>query len=415
MQAPTLPPRLADFGRVMFYSGHRFLADGGPRTAAALSYTSLLALVPLLTVGFALLSAFDTFDQERDQLQSLVFEILPADLSAAVSDQISTFVNNANRMTGVGIVGLGLVAVLLLNTITGGLNAIWRVTEPRPLVLRFLVYWALLTLGPLLLGASLSLSSYAFAAVQWPGVEHDTPRFLAARILPVVLAVLGFTLLFLVVPNRAVAFKHAVLGALVSALLLEALKGGFALYLRHFPTYQVIYGALAAIPIFLLWMYLSWAVVIYGAEVAAALPEWRAAEDRRRRGSGPGDQIALALTLLLRLRRANRDGRTLRERALARGLPATLSELDLVLRALRRGRIVARSGGRWLLSRDLSTVSLGDLVRMLGLSFDPGEGWPADVQSVLDDYAASNKEAQVRSLEELLPQPDPEAAPQADS
>ncbi len=410
MQAPTLPPRLADFGRVMLYSGRRFLADGGPRTAAALSYTSLLALVPLLTVGFALLSAFDSFDQERQQLQSLVFEILPADLSEAVSAQITTFMENANRMTGVGIVGLGLVAVLLLNTITGGLNAIWRVTEPRPLVLRFLVYWALLTLGPLLLGASLSLSSYAFAAVQLPSLEDETPSLVVARLLPALLAVLGFTLLFLVVPNRAVTLKHALLGALVSTLLLEALKVGFGLYLRNFPTYQMIYGALAAIPIFLLWMYLSWAVVIYGAEVAAALPEWRAVEDRRRRGSGPGDQIALALTLLLRLRRANREGRTLRERALARGLPATLADLDLVLRALRRGRIVARSGGRWLLSRDLSTVNLGDLVRMLGLSFDPGDGWPDDVQSVLGDYAASTREARTHTLEQLLPQPDPPQA-----
>jgi membrane protein len=410
MQAPNLPRWLAEFGQVFVYTGRRFLRDGGLQTASALSYSSLLALVPLITISFALLAAFDAFEQVRADLHKMLFEAFPGDISVTVSDQFTTFIDNANRMTGVGIAGLGVVAVLLLNTITGGLNTIWRVSEPRPLVLRVLVYWALLTLGPLLLGASLSLSSYAFAVVQWSGVKDYTPTFITARFLPFVLAVVGFSLLFLVVPNRAVAPKHAIFGAVFTAFLMELLKSGFGYYLRHFPTYQVIYGALAAIPIFLLWMYLSWAAVIFGAELAAALPEWRVAQRRLRRGGEPGAELALALSLLVRLRAANRDGRVMRERALARGLPATLTELDHVLRALRRARIVARSGGRWLLSRDLAMVSLGDLVQVLGLSFEPGEGWPERVGEVLGELSASGEEVRARSLEQLLPVPNPQAA-----
>jgi len=409
-----MPRRLAELGQVFSYTGRRFLSDGGLQTSAALSYSSLLALVPLITISFAILTAFDAFDDQRLNLEQLLYKWLPEDISQAASQQLTTFIDNANRMTSFGIVGLGVVAVLLLNTITGGLNAIWRVSEPRSLALRILVYWALLTLGPLLLGASLSLSSYAFAAVQWSGVENYTPPFVTARFLPFLLAVFGFSLMFLVVPNRAVAFKHAILGALLAAVLLELLKSGFGYYLKNFPTYQMIYGALAAIPIFLLWMYLSWAAVIFGAELAAALPEWRVAQQRRRRGGEPGAELALALSLLMRLRGANRDGRVLRERALSLGLPATLTELDHVLRALRQARLVARSGGRWLLSRDLATVSLDDLVQVLGLSLEPGDGWPELVRGVLGDLSASGQELRSLSLEQLLPVPGSDA-PSSDS
>ena len=411
MQAPLVISRLADVGRVLVYSGRRFLSDGSLLTAAALSYSSLLALVPLLTISVAAMSAFDTFERAREKLQLLLFENLPGEAGLAVNDHFATFLDNASRMTGVGIVGLAVVAVLLLNTITGGLNTIWRVSQPRSLVLRVLVFWALLTVGPLLLGASLSLSSYAFAVVQWSGVEDYTPSFVRARLLPIGLSVIGFTLMFLVVPNRAVRINHAVIGAIIAALLLEPLKSGFDFYLHHFPASQVIYGALAAIPIFLLWMYLSWAVVLLGAEVAASLPEWRAAGQRSRRGGEPGAELALALSLLIRLQAANRDGRSLREGRLSRGLPATLGELDHVLGALRRSRFVARSGGRWLLSRDLSGVTLDDLVRALGMALEAGDGWPEPVRALLGDLAAVGADLHGRSLAELLPAvPDQAAA-----
>ncbi len=398
-------------GRFTLYFLRRFVRDGCPRIAAALSYSSLLALVPLFAISFAVLSAFDAFETVRVDLQSQLFEAMLPDAALVVSDYLAQFVTNAKQMTGAGIVVLALTAVLLLNTITGAFDAIWRITEPRAVALRLLVYWTLLTLGPLLVGASISVSTYAFAAVQWAGIDGYTKGlFGLAWLLPIALSTVGFTILFLVVPNRSVRLLHALTGALVAAILFEVLKKGFGLYLAHFPTYQAIYGALAAVPIFLVWMYLSWVVLLIGAEIAAALPEWRAAEARRHIPHGHGATLALALALLGRLKQAASDGRILRESMLARGLPSTLNELDQVLRALRRERYVVRAGAsRWVLSRDLASVTLNDLVRVLGLSMTPGEGWPEQIAAAVGDLANAGEGPGQRTLAEVLETPPAES------
>jgi membrane protein len=401
MKVPNIGGRLRALARFAAYCLRRFAADDGLRAAAALSYSTLLALVPLIAIVLAVLSAFDAFKGLGAELQDLLLAAMLPEAAQAVSGQIAEFAANAGRLTGPGILGLAATAVLLLNTITGAFGAIWHATEPRPLAMRLLVYWALLTLGPLLLGASISVSTYAFAAVRWTAIEsYAVPLF---GLLPFLLSAAGCTLLFIVVPNRAVRTRHALAGGVVAAVLLELLKKGFGYYLAHFPTYQAIYGALAVVPIFLVWMYLSWSVLLLGAEIAAALPEWRAAEARRQGRYGPGARLALALTLLSRLRAASRDGRVLKERALARHLPATLGELDQVLGALRRhGYAVRSAGNRWVLSRDLQTVSLGDLMRALGLALAPGEGWPAGIVQVIDGLAEASEEPRRRSLAEVL-------------
>ena len=390
--------------RFLGYCLKRFLDDGGPRTAAALSYSSLLALVPLLAIAFAALSVFEGFADLRAELQNRLVEAFLPQAAQVVGDHLTSFVSNASQMTGPGLAVLALTAILLLNTITSAFSEIWRASEPRPLVLRILVYWAILSLGPLLLGASLSVSTYAFATVQWAGLEAVAePVFGLAWLLPFLLAVLGFTLLFLIVPNRSVRRRHALAGAVVAASLFELLKKGFGLYLAHFPSYQAIYGALAVVPIFLIWTYLSWAALLIGAEIAAALPEWRAAERRGEGHHGPGARLALALAMLGRLRRASREGQILSEKALSRHLPATLRELDDVLGALRRGRYVVRSGlRRWVLARDLSTVTLNNLIDLLGLSLEPGRGWPDSALAAIRDLAAERAERGGTTLAEIL-------------
>lgn len=263
------------------YAAQRFLADACPRQAAGLSYVSLLAIVPLIAVGFAVLPSFPIFEAWRADVQAFIADNLLPDVGVEISSYLETFIDNASNMTTPGLIGLAVVAFLLMANITGVFNLIWRVAKPQPLALRLAVYGVLLILGPLLIGASLSVSGYAFAAIEWFGLER-LPGGLhgLSWLVSLILAVLGFALLYFLVPNRPIHPGNALVGGLAAAALLEILKLGFGLYLRHFPAYEVIYGAVAAIPIFLVWMYLSWVIALFGAEITAALPEWRAAQGR---------------------------------------------------------------------------------------------------------------------------------------
>ncbi len=404
----TPAARLADMGHFIGYTAKRFAEDRCPLQAAGLGYVSLLAIVPLLAIALGVLSAFPAFDDVRTELQALVFENFLPEAGNEVADQLAFFLRNASRATGAGVIAFAVTAVLLLNNISDSFNVIWRVSEPRPLVFRFLVYWMLLTLGPLLLGSSISLSSYAFTVVEYSGITAYTPPLVDfSRVISVILSTLGFALLYYVVPNRTIRPLHALLGGLVAAMLAEVLKYLFGIYLRSFPTYQAIYGALSAVPVFLLWMYLYWAMVLVGAEVAAALPEWRAARARGHHVAAPGEQLALALAILARLREANLRGGTLRERRLVRDLPATPAEIDDTLRMLRKAQIVERSGGsRWLLSRDLETVTLGKMSEAIGLGLDPGQGWPGAAEAAVHGLAEAGAHQLDRTLEELLAQRD---------
>ncbi|MFQ5775403.1 MAG: YihY family inner membrane protein [Kiloniellaceae bacterium] len=390
-------------GRFLGYAARRFLADGGLRQAAGLSYVSLLAIVPLFAIGLAILAGFPAFEPWRAQLQLFVLDTFLPDAGLEVSRELTTFVENASKLTAPGLFGLAVTAFLLVSNIDGALNAIWRVAEPRPLAMRLAVYWALLTLGPLLIGASLSVSSYAFAVVQWFDGAALGGLVGLSRLLSIGLSVLGFALIYLVVPNRTVHPGHALAGGLVAALLFEVLKAGFGLYLRHFPSYQLVYGAVSTLPIFLVWMYLSWAVTLFGAEVAAALPEWRASRARGSEAAGPGARLALALSVLARLREASRTGDRPRERTLGRHLPATPAEIDATLRRLRRAGLVERTpGARWVLCRDLDAVTLGDVAQALDLPLAPGPGWHPAAQAVVAGLAEAGERHMARSVAALL-------------
>ena len=390
--------------RFLGYTPKRFLVDGGPRQAAGLSYVSLLAFVPLMAVGLAIVAGFPAFAGLREDFQRAILDSVLPDAGLEVGEYLNAFIKNASRMTGPGIAGLAVTAILLMSNINGAMNAIWRVAEPRPIVLRLLVYWALLTLGPIFIGSSLSVSSYAFAVAEGLDSGALAGGFLhLSRLVSVLLAALGFALVYFVVPNRSIRPHHALAGGLVAASLFEALKALFGLYLHHFPSYQVVYGAISTIPIFLVWMYLSWVVILFGAEFAAAMPEWRAAQERGRPVAGPGARLALALSLIARLLEASRDGRKLRERRLSRGLPATPAEIDFTLRRLRRASVVARTlAGGWVLSRDLRVLTLEDLADLLDLGLLPGEGWQPAAQEAMMGLAAAGSGQMSRSLAELL-------------
>lgn len=399
MKTPDFSGFLRSLTGFAAYCGQRFAADQCLRTATQLSYASLLAMVPILAICLGLLSAFPAFEHLRQDAQIFLFENLVPNAGVEVSDQLATFVENARGMTGFGTAALAVTALFLLSTINGAFNGIWRVTEPRPLMVRIMAYWMVLTVGPIFLGISLSLSSYGFATTL---LEQGDRAFGLTRLLPFVLTTCAFTVLYAVVPARNVALRHALVGALVAAVLSEALKFGFAFYLKQFPSYEVIYGAIASVPIFLIWMYLSWAVVLFGAEVAAAAPEWRLVDRLRTARYGPGPRLALALSLLFRLRSAARAGTVMKESALTRQLPAGLDELSKVMHALNRHGFVSRANGRWVLSRDLTATSLEELLQAIDLDLEPGEGWPEGVDQIVRSARQMMADVRGKSLATLL-------------
>ncbi|HDR2893258.1 TPA: virulence factor BrkB family protein [Enterobacter asburiae] len=252
---------------------HRIDEDNMTTLAGNLAYVSLLSLVPLVAVVFALFSAFPMFADVSLQLRHFIFaNFIPA-TGDVIQNYIEQFVANSNKMTAVGACGLIVTALLLMYAIDSALNTIWRSKRIRPRVYSFAVYWMILTLGPLLAGASLAISSYLLS-LRWAS-ELNGVIDNALRLFPLVLSWLSFWLLYSVVPTTRVPNRDAVLGALVAAVLFELGKKGFALYITMFPSYQLIYGVLAVIPILFVWVYWTWCIVLLGAEITVTLGIYR--------------------------------------------------------------------------------------------------------------------------------------------
>lgn len=367
----------------------RFGHDQCMRIAAALSYTTLLALVPLGAIAFAILRAFPVFDDVQANLKSIVFKnFLPESVEGAQS-YFDQFIGQTEGLTAIGIVALAVTAVLLLSTIEAALNDIFYVKAKRPFIPRMLMFWAVLTLGPLLLGGSLSLGTYLLIVTEWVGADK-IPGLggLATRLLPGVLAVFAFTVFYAIVPYRPVKVRDALIGGIAAGLLFGIVRKLFALYITAFPAYQTIYGAVSMLPIFFIWMYVSWAIVLIGAEIAASLPHWgraRAAESFD--ALVPARQLEAALAALENLWRQTRceddinPGRT----------KARAEELAEALEVLRQKGFVGLSdSGAWLLARDPETLTLSALAHGLGLSPNPmdlpqgGRRWRSDLKSALE-------------------------------
>ncbi len=273
MESPlAILARLRSFLRFL---RHRFSETRLEQAAAALSYTSLLAMVPLMAIGLSVFAIFPGLDQSRDEVYAFFFQNFAPHLEGAIKSKLATFAENARELTTVGLLFLFATAILLLSTIEKTFNQIWHVSVPRKLVPRLLAYWAVMTLGPLLIGAGLSVSGYLFAATEWFGSEvvENIRSFL--RFLPFLLGTIAIALLYIVIPNCEVNWRDALIGGAVAAFLFEGAKKGFGIYLATFPTYEAVYGALAAIPIFLVWMFVSWFAVLAGGVLTAAIGDWR--------------------------------------------------------------------------------------------------------------------------------------------
>ncbi|MDA0130356.1 virulence factor BrkB family protein [Vibrio sp. MarTm2] len=241
--------------------------------AGYLAYITLLSIVPMLTVLLSVLSSFSIFENAGDAIQDFVITHFVPAAGDAVKGALLEFVSNTGKMSAVGGGFLFVAALMLISNIDKNLNYIWRVRRKRRAVFSFSMYWMVLTLGPILVGASIAATSYVTSLKIIESEAVSGVYNLLLRWLPFLLSLFAFVGLYLLVPNKKVHISHALIGAVVAAVLFEASKKGFAAYITQFPSYQLIYGALAAIPILFVWVYLCWLIVLVGAEVTAALGE----------------------------------------------------------------------------------------------------------------------------------------------
>ena len=275
----------------------RFREDRLGLTAGSLTFTTTIAVVPLFTVMLALFSAFPVFSRFRKVLEQQVIQgLVPDAIAKQVVLSLTKFAGKASQLGGLGMILLGITAMALMLTIDHTLNGIWRVRRARPITQRVLVYWAALTLGPLLVGASLWMTSYVLSASR--GLVDELPGGVGLLLSLIVFALqtAGFAALYRYVPNTFVRWDHAWGGAVFTSVGLELAQKGLALYLSKVPVYATIFGAFAAVPILLVWIYLSWLILLMGAVVVAYTPSLLS--QVKRWPDVPGHRFALTLAIL---------------------------------------------------------------------------------------------------------------------
>ncbi|WP_174490611.1 YihY family inner membrane protein [Paraburkholderia oxyphila] len=330
--------------RLARFAARRSREDRIPQVAGSLTFTTLLSLVPLATVAFALFTAFPIFASFQNSLQGFLADhLMPAQINSQIFMYLNQFASKAKGLTTMGMIVLFVTSVMTMMTVESAFNVIWRVRKARPLAQRVLVYWAILTLGPILIGVSLSISSYLFTRSAALATEQHVSMLFDWLLISasVPLTALAFTMLYVYLPNCRVEWRDAVVGGVAAAVAFELAKRGFGLYVRRIPTYTAVYGAFAAAPMFLLWMYLSWFITLVGAMITSALPEIRTGRFNRPRF--PGSDLLDALELLAGLadaRDAGQPGSTAEQ--LAQLLRRDLSTVTRIVADLEEDELIGR-------------------------------------------------------------------------
>ena len=396
----------AEIGAYAGFALRRFHHDRGMQSASSLTYTTLLSLVPLMAIAFAIFAAFPTFQDAREQLEAVIFANLVPGVGGEIRGYLNDFLKNTGQLGTVGVVALGVSALLLLSTIEATFNRIWRVERPRPLIVRFLVYWGVLTLGPLLIAAAITLTTDVFSVARdglsqvgmGAGTLSVDAGGLAEQMLSVSVQTLLFTGLFAVVPNRRIPWREALIGGFVSGAGFQILKIGFAWYLANALSYQTIYGAVAVFPIFLIWLYLSWCVVLLGAVFAAAFPVWwRARDPALEAVPGSGHTLAVAIQSLAALSRGARTGGEMTAEKISDAVGG--APVETILKAMLAGRFVCMTqAGAFVLSRDLAAATVYDLYDCLGLTVAAADASIVEVVGVGETGSDAGASASVAAL-----------------
>ncbi|MGE3772481.1 MAG: YihY family inner membrane protein [Gammaproteobacteria bacterium] len=397
----------------------RFDAQRGFDIAAALAFTTILALVPLFVVGFGAMSLFPAFHAWQGTIEHFVFHNFVPAMGEQVQAYLVEFTAKARELRAIGIVFLVVTVLSMLATIETTFNVIWGVRRQRPYAVRFLVYWAILTLGPLLMGIGIVATS---TLVSLPLLRATVDTELAASRfltwLPLVATTTAFVLCYKLIPHCPVRLRHALIGGITAGLAFEAAKHLFAIYVTQFPTQQAVYGAFATLPIFLLWVYLSWVIVLVGAQLTHSLAV-APAPRRVPRDDWRASDLYCAFRLLRQLHLAQHRGAAIGNDELRRLEPLLdHAQMDELLRRLEDRRWIAQDNRfHWMLLRDLDDLTLGDLARITPpddsvLSVPAPALTPEDqrLRTLLIEQAARSATVFGQRLSQLLADPETPAA-----
>jgi membrane protein len=397
-----MPHRLQQLGRFTLHVLRRFQEERCLQIASSLTYTTLLSLIPLLTVALTLISAFPAFSEFTSHVDDFLSEnVLPEAISDVISRYIEEFTEKAARLTALGIAGLALTSFLLMYTIERAFNVIWRVSRGRGMAQRVVMYWSILTLAPALIGASLTMTTFVLSrSLGW--VQSAWLGDTALKLVPPLFTVAAFTLLYYIVPSRPVRPKHAFIGGLVAGVSFELMKRGFALYVALTPTYTIVYGAFATIPVFLVWIYASWVVTVLGAVVTALLPDYRLLRGDKRAASGAA--FADALEILRVLIRSQQRSEAPDVRRICERAGVTREACEAILERLCDAGWVARAAGwRWVLACDPGNVAIADVYRRFVMDAErlierAGHGAPRELLQAIALDVESQMTAPIESL-----------------
>jgi membrane protein len=345
------------------FVARRMAAARLAQVAGSLTFTTMLALVPLLTIGLTVVSAFPMFESFSNRFKLMLLSMLVPEFAGKVfSVYMRQFADNAANLTVVGVLMLLVTAILMMSTVERTFNGIWQVRRSRPLLSQVMVYWTVLTLGPLILSLGLTGWGLLFKTYHlkrnWPLITD-----IVQTIGVVGFSTLLLTLLYRIVPARVVPTRHAVIGAFITGVLINLIKSIFSVYIVSLGTYQVVYGAFAILPIFLIWVYLQWLCVLAGAVLTASLSYWEG--NAWRRPSAAPRRFADAIEILLQLDSAHGRGVTTTLRDLRRTIHVGYDELGLVLDRLAEvGLVESSQRDGWVLKKRLSSITLLDVFQL---------------------------------------------------
>lgn len=360
----SVPRQLAISCQFLVYALRRFLGDGCPQSAAALTYMSLFAIVPMLILMYSMFSLVPAFQELGGQVEEFIFSKFLPSSGQEITQYLSEFSNQARKLSVAGVAIILVTALLMLSNIEKTFNHIWATTGSRKGLAGFLVYWAILSLGPLLLAVGMIMSTYLMS-LRLMVTEVDSLGLVALLFsyLPWLLTWLAFTLLYVAVPNCKVRVVYAAFGGLITTLLFETAKALFGQLVAH-SIYTNVYGAFAVIPLFLIWIYLLWMLILFGAELVRSLETFQ----YQGRDTELPDLLAV-LIILWQCWRRQQKGRSLSDRSM--GIIGLNVEQWRRLRnvLLGQGVLEKTASGQYVMIRDADTIRLVDISGWLGQGY----------------------------------------------